>query len=1088
MAFLKSRTDLVLPFWRGRSPFADTDGDGYPDHVDLAVVVSPDLKDPCVWAGVLNLVARIAFEVIAFQPPLVIARSSVPRDKPSLSILPPGRPTPSGRQPLLPAECWKSDDGTRYVLGTSGTAMMALLNTLAAKGIGAKPVLSEPRRCAREKTKGLAPLDLLDLANSACLYRRDESNLKLRRLHAALQIDGQTLSSQVGLSLCTFVSRMVLEATDLTLPMAFAGKVEGSRVVFRVRESANARVEIRRLGRRRGSAPCIQMQGNPETLALALTEWAQWAFLDGGPGFEKAETLRSSVTAFRHFLHHRRAARSRLHPQACPAPEPLRLLSKWKPEVRRVLELAASVPRGTGKISGKVFVSKPPNLRKRLKAGIEKLLRQKGYDPEIRVLNAYKPGLSWLMEEILPKLETFSSLHTLEVRYQPFAPAEKALEMKSRWLQELFPGPEVVARSLGLDPRRVRILRRAHQKAVYEIRAWTAKGRLLFKSGFSPVFTAFRYMPQEPKLGSVHPTTGGIRLRQGKTRILDKSLPTDREVFWRLFQEKWLPLLEEHMKRRIRKESFQGQIAFWEEIRLDVTIDETEERLGLGDERVCPMEALHEDLYFFLLDAFSSFSRRHQLPYTLNLGRVVPRVLSRTKGGVPWARLVAKPLAWGRAPAEPAGSRSGRSPVRLLAFEKGQWGFEFREAVPDALLEQSRHLGVNAVRCGKNKVRLWLKAEKLQDGARKARPLKEREPPLNRLLRAEEVSRWIERLGRFECIGLWQASHSLQGRPLWAVEAVLKQRDALTSLARLRLLKPTFVFNARHHANEVSGTNATLWMAWFLGATSLGREMLKQVNVAWIPLENPDGVATFEELLPYGRDHKLHAARYNALGVETYGEYFKKEPRFPEALAKARLWRRWLPDAMVDHHGVPSHEWEQPFSGYAPLRFREFWIPRSFVYALIPFVDEPRHAHHRASKALAALLGKAMSGVPEIIQRNREISSWYGRYARGPEPDTFPNSKGEPLPVLPPLGRTYRTNFAVRYPGVTLSEIILEVPDEGATGSQLALCAEAHLKAEAALLAACRRSKGHTEATLDTRTGWVRLRWVAGALSFKRGS
>jgi hypothetical protein len=320
------------------------------------------------------------------------------------------------------------------------------------------------------------------------------------------------------------------------------------------------------------------------------------------------------------------------------------------------------------------------------------------------------------------------------------------------------------------------------------------------------------------------------------------------------------------------------------------------------------------------------------------------------------------------------------------------------------------------------------------------------------------------------------------------LEAVLKKRAALTSLARLRLLKPTFLFNARHHANEVSSTNATLWMAWVLGTTPLGKDLLKHVNVAWIPLENPDGVATLEELLPYGRDHKLHAARYNALGVETYGEYFDDEPTFPEALAKARLWRRWLPDVMVDHHGVPGHEWDQPFSGYAPYRFREFWIPRNFVYACIPFVNEPGHAHHRVAKGLAALLGKAMSGVPEIVRRNRELSSLYRRYARGPEPDTFPDSKGEPLLVLPPLGRTYRTNFAVRYPHVTRSEIIIEVPDEGAGGRSLELCVHAHLKVEEALLRAFPRNKGCREAALDSATGLMRLRWVPGVWRSKIGA
>ncbi len=1120
MPLLKSLPHDLLAFWKGKCLFADKDGDGYPDHVGMTIVVSPDLKDSHVWAGVLNLVARIAFEVIAFQPPLVTARQSPSPSKPSFLIFPPGQTPPSGREKLFPAELWRPDRATAYLSGSSGKAMMALLNALATSGMRDHPPPSDDWNFMRitsfplkievldgkerllgtfalpeisvGKTKGKqsppAP-DLLNLVSSAGLYQSPQNNPRIRRLNAALSISGLSLSTELGQSLCDFVARMVLEATEITLPMAFAGESEGPGVIFRIWESNRKPVEIRVLAKKRGAPRRIQVQGKPKPLASALRKWAHWAFLDSGPGFEKADAMRSRVREFHEFLHGESCSPALSMPEPEPLTlRPVRLQWRWKGERRKVLDLADTVPRGHGTIMGEVFVSKPLLIRKRVKAGIEKLLRQKGYDPDIKVLNAYKPGLSWLLEEILPVLGKLPSLHTLEFGYQPFAPAGKALEMKSRWLQELFPGPELASQALGLGQSRIRISRRATQKTIYEIRALNSKGEILFKSGFSPLWTAFHYLPQEPELGFVHPATGGIKLWQGDQVILEGNLQTDRENFWRLFQDKWLPVLEKHMRRKIKKESFHGQTAFWEEIRMEVSINETDERLPLGDERICPMEALHEDLYFVLLEAFSAFSKRHGLPGTLQLGRIVPRVLSKPKRGVPFARLVATPLVWVQTPEDSMGSRSSRPPVSSLTLKNRAWGFEIRESASDALLAAARSRGFRADRSGKKKLRLWVKAPGLQPEHRKTVFSRSKGPPKNRLLKAGEVSHWIERLGQLECISVWQASHSLQGRPLWAMEAVLKQRGSLTSLARMRLLKPTFLFNARHHANEISSTNATLFMAWFLGTTHAGHDLLKHVNVAWIPLENPDGVATLEELLPYGRDHKLHAARYNALGVETYGEYFEEEPRFPEALAKTRLWRRWLPEVMVDHHGVPSHEWDQPFSGCAPFRFREFWIPRNFVYACIPYVNEPGHEHHKTAKGLSALLGKAMRGVPEIVQQNHELASRYRRYARGPEPQTFPDSKGEPMLVVPPLGRTYSTNFAVRYPEVTRSEIILEVPDEGASGRHLELCVLAHLKTEEVLLHAFRRTKGRIHAKAHPKTGLQHLSWVPGVWRFEIGS
>jgi hypothetical protein len=83
----------TFALWRGESPFTDQDGGGYPDHVELGIVVSPDLDDPFVWSGVLNLVARIAFEVIAFQPPMagttsyMLQGTTLSGSKPTQSIL-----------------------------------------------------------------------------------------------------------------------------------------------------------------------------------------------------------------------------------------------------------------------------------------------------------------------------------------------------------------------------------------------------------------------------------------------------------------------------------------------------------------------------------------------------------------------------------------------------------------------------------------------------------------------------------------------------------------------------------------------------------------------------------------------------------------------------------------------------------------------------------------------------------------------------------------------------------------------------------------------------------------------------------------
>jgi hypothetical protein len=349
-----------------------------------------------------------------------------------------------------------------------------------------------------------------------------------------------------------------------------------------------------------------------------------------------------------------------------------------------------------------------------------------------------------------------------------------------------------------------------------------------------------------------------------------------------------------------------------------------------------------------------------------------------------------------------------------------------------------------------------------------------------------EAEAWIRRLGEMPRLRAWQAGTSWQGRSIWALEAVSASGGGIASIARARLLKPTLLLNARHHANEVSSTNAALRLAWELAATRWGHEILKRVNAAIVPLENADGVAALEELLPGCTGHKLHAARYNALGAEWYADYFSKRPRFPEAHVKPLLWRRWLPLVVLDAHGVPSHEWDQPFSGYAPGRFRQFWIPRAFIYAILPFIDEISHPGHRPAREISRIFARAIRADGRIQKLDRELKDRYARYARAWEPQAFPASGGRGLTILPSEERLAGLNFGVQRFPVTLSEIVTEVTDEVVSGRLLALCARAHLTAAKALLEWLgRRAQGRV-VRKRMRGGGLSLTWVPGNGDRKR--
>ena len=457
------------------------------------------------------------------------------------------------------------------------------------------------------------------------------------------------------------------------------------------------------------------------------------------------------------------------------------------------------------------------------------------------------------------------------------------------------------------------------------------------------------------------------------------------------------------------------------------------------------MEALHEDLYFGLLDFFASFAHRHSLSDSIQLGRIVPNVLSQTGNHGPRAMMKAIPLTWAQNPEAIAQYAEQSAEIRALSLKGDQWVLEIELKKLKFTAEQCGQLAQIANHWGyetdwrNHHFYLRLSNPKPEIRAEQS-PQAMPGLPVFRHLTAEETEKRIENLASLPGLKTMTVAHSWQKRPIKAIEVTSISNDRRYSVAKLRLLKPTIFFNARHHANEVSATTASLQLAEFLALDPEGRELIKRINVIIIPMENVDGVATLEELLPNCSNHMLHAARYNAVGAEFYGDYYEDEPRFPEAWAKTRLWRRWLPEMMIDQHGVPDHEWNQPFSGYVPYRFRPFWIPRAFAFVCVPFLDDSSHPNHPLALKLVRELNEAMEKEEDICALNQTLAERYQFYAQNPEPAEFSPVKGEPMLAVPLLDRTKKVNCAVRFPHITKCEIIVEVPDEIARGEQLKLC------------------------------------------------
>src|SRR5262249_18495765 len=102
-------------------------------------------------------------------------------------------------------------------------------------------------------------------------------------------------------------------------------------------------------------------------------------------------------------------------------------------------------------------VSEGPEQRKRLKAQLTDMLARAGAQkPQIQVLCAYKPGVSWLMDEIAPQLKgkAIGSVR-IEFRKNDDRTGMRAMFSPARWVHELYPVDEMLSKELGIALEKV---------------------------------------------------------------------------------------------------------------------------------------------------------------------------------------------------------------------------------------------------------------------------------------------------------------------------------------------------------------------------------------------------------------------------------------------------------------------------------------------------------------------------------------------------------------------------------------------------------------------------------------------------------
>jgi Zinc carboxypeptidase/S-layer like family, outer domain len=778
-------------------------------------------------------------------------------------------------------------------------------------------------------------------------------------------------------------------------------------------------------------------------------------------------------------------------------------------DARRLLEgrlraLVDAAGKG-GRIEIGLGVSESPAVRGKVREDLRRFLERAGFPAaQIEVLSAYKPGYFWLVERVLPALEG-RGVARLTVRFaeerEDLARPKRTYSEPGRWLQELYPVDEVLARRLGIPLESIEFEAAAPGGATYEVEAADAKGSVLFKDSFSPRTREIPLSTVLPEWGTAKVTTGWLRAVAGGTVVCDEALETDLEKFWAFYQQDILRAVVGHVRQKTGGEPTFSKQPYFKRLLVDLQASEPDFRTGVDEEIVSSLEAMHDEIYFDTLDLLRGITRfdpedkdapadtsRSSAP-----GNVLPSLHPSLEGGPAKVRAVledwpaAAPQAvirWkekgheevSRTYVLPAlkpktarvaeilyDGRAGR--IADVVFES-EWEKEADFLAVVDMIAAWRDLSeaglvpdpIRAPQLDAITLRLRHQTREKDERLAIAAPAATAAPPppprpdealvtTRDIISPDMAAVIVRRLSALKGIRSYVGGRSYEGRDVPVLE-IYRPFDTYVSLPRLVTCKPTLQVVARQHANEVSSTNYLLRFAELLARDPGAGAALDKVSFVFQPMENPDGAALAYEMQKNEPFHSLHAGRYGALGVDM-GYQSGAKPLLPEAAVRTRLYDRWLPDIFLNLHGYPSHEWVQPFSNYTPYLFRDYWVPKGwFTYfrsLRLPLYPE----HVEAGRALMKLIAEELNADARIAASNREFYDRYERWAARWAPHMNALEVADGVNIYARRRGPAESRLTPRTQA-TFSEQTPELMDETATGDWLDfLCAQglAYLRA-----------------------------------------
>lgn len=321
----------------------------------------------------------------------------------------------------------------------------------------------------------------------------------------------------------------------------------------------------------------------------------------------------------------------------------------------------------------------------------------------------------------------------------------------------------------------------------------------------------------------------------------------------------------------------------------------------------------------------------------------------------------------------------------------------------------------------------------------------------------------LARMATFPEATIYRVGQSYLGKDIWAMDLMSPIEASHWSHYKATTFKPTVVYSAREHANEVSSTSHVLKLAELLLTDEEFKKKLRDVNVVIHPFTNPDGAQLAYDLYRITPDFILHAGYLGSLGMGATSGGNADNPIYPESKVRPRLWATWLPDIFLNPHGYPSHEVVQLFSEYAGLvrqgrvTERNWSVNRGWFIPGFGYLDDPRYPRHKeAAFKIRDYITRYINDAADVRALNERTYDRYRRYGGDFEPIEYRQDLTDGVNIQMPLtgaraggGGPFGGGFN---PRVTIWNGGTEAPDETAHGDWMKLVATAGLQWDKAIL------------------------------------